>query len=177
MVATPVPVGISPHWMDRKGTSRSRRKRSWRLCSTFARASKHTASRISWCSTGMEETLLLYRRRYRSLRGNWASVWRRIPTGTHTRRRSSRSIWSAERLPATLPNSRHPLQWPPFRSGFIGRALTTKRSSRTCILRTHNRRNIQEEEFAREARLASTAKGEAMIDIAVKWTAGRLRQH
>jgi hypothetical protein len=34
----------------------------------------------------------------------------------------------------------------------------------------------QEEEFAREARLASTAKGEAMIDIAVKWTAGRLRE-
>jgi hypothetical protein len=34
---------------------------------------------------------------------------------------------------------------------------------------------IQEEEFARDARLASTSKGEAMIDIAVRWTAGRLR--
>jgi len=35
---------------------------------------------------------------------------------------------------------------------------------------------VQEEEFAREARLASTAKGEAMIQIAVKWTAERLQQ-
>ena len=35
---------------------------------------------------------------------------------------------------------------------------------------------IQEEEFAREAKLATTAKGEAMIDIAVKWTAERLRK-
>ena len=34
----------------------------------------------------------------------------------------------------------------------------------------------QEEAFAREAKLATTAKGEAMIDIAVRWTAGRLRQ-
>jgi len=34
----------------------------------------------------------------------------------------------------------------------------------------------QEEQFAREAKLASTAKGEAMIDIAVKWTAERLRE-
>ena len=32
------------------------------------------------------------------------------------------------------------------------------------------------EQFAREAKLASTAKGEAMIDIAVKWTAERLRK-
>jgi hypothetical protein len=35
---------------------------------------------------------------------------------------------------------------------------------------------LQEEEFAREAKLATSAKGEAMIDIAIKWTAGRLRQ-
>ena len=35
---------------------------------------------------------------------------------------------------------------------------------------------VQEEEFAREAKLAATAKGEAMIDIAVKWTAARLRE-
>jgi hypothetical protein len=34
----------------------------------------------------------------------------------------------------------------------------------------------QEEEFAREAKLATTTKGEAMIGIAVKWTAERLRQ-
>ena len=34
----------------------------------------------------------------------------------------------------------------------------------------------QEEQFAREAKLATTAKGEAMIDIAVRWTANRLRQ-
>ena len=34
----------------------------------------------------------------------------------------------------------------------------------------------QEEEFAREAKLATTAKGEAMVGIAVKWTAERLRQ-
>ena len=34
----------------------------------------------------------------------------------------------------------------------------------------------QEEEFAREAKLASTAKGEAMIRIAVDWVAERLRQ-
>jgi creatinine amidohydrolase/Fe(II)-dependent formamide hydrolase-like protein len=31
-------------------------------------------------------------------------------------------------------------------------------------------------EFASDARLATAAKGEALIDIAVKWTAGRLRQ-
>ena len=35
---------------------------------------------------------------------------------------------------------------------------------------------VQEEEFASEAKMASPAKGEAMIDIAVKWTADRLRQ-
>jgi len=32
------------------------------------------------------------------------------------------------------------------------------------------------EEFAREAELATTVKDEAIIDIAVKWTARRLRQ-
>jgi creatinine amidohydrolase len=35
---------------------------------------------------------------------------------------------------------------------------------------------VQEEEFAHEAKLATTAKGEHMIDIAVKWTAARLRK-
>jgi hypothetical protein len=35
---------------------------------------------------------------------------------------------------------------------------------------------VQEEEFAHDAKLASTAKGEAMIGIAVKWTAARLRR-
>jgi hypothetical protein len=35
---------------------------------------------------------------------------------------------------------------------------------------------IQEEEFARDAKLATTAKGEAMIQIAVNWTAERLRK-
>jgi creatinine amidohydrolase/Fe(II)-dependent formamide hydrolase-like protein len=34
----------------------------------------------------------------------------------------------------------------------------------------------QEEQFARDARLASTEKGEAMISMAVKWTADVLRQ-
>jgi hypothetical protein len=33
----------------------------------------------------------------------------------------------------------------------------------------------QEEEFAHEAKLASSAKGEAMITIAVDWVANRLR--
>jgi hypothetical protein len=35
---------------------------------------------------------------------------------------------------------------------------------------------VQEEEFAREAKLATAAKGQAMIDIAVQWTAARLRR-
>src|SRR6185503_20748146 len=34
----------------------------------------------------------------------------------------------------------------------------------------------QEEEFARDARLASASKGEAMISIAADWVAGRLRE-
>jgi hypothetical protein len=34
----------------------------------------------------------------------------------------------------------------------------------------------QEEQFAREAKLASTEKGEAMIAEAVTWTAGLLRR-
>jgi creatinine amidohydrolase/Fe(II)-dependent formamide hydrolase-like protein len=34
----------------------------------------------------------------------------------------------------------------------------------------------QEEEFASEAKLVTTAKGEAMIGIAVRWTAERLRE-
>ena len=33
-----------------------------------------------------------------------------------------------------------------------------------------------EEQFARDAKLATTAKGEAMIDIAVKWVAERMRK-
>ena len=34
----------------------------------------------------------------------------------------------------------------------------------------------QEERFARDAKLATTSKGEAMISIAVNWTADVLRQ-
>jgi creatinine amidohydrolase len=34
----------------------------------------------------------------------------------------------------------------------------------------------QEEQFAKDAKLASTVKGEAMIDIAVKWVAEQLRR-
>ena len=34
----------------------------------------------------------------------------------------------------------------------------------------------QEEEFAREAKLATPAKGEAMLQIAVNWVAQRLRK-
>lgn len=38
MVATPVPVGISPHWMDRKGTLTLKRRPSWPWSSISARA-------------------------------------------------------------------------------------------------------------------------------------------
>jgi len=76
---------------------------------------------------------------------------------------------------ATPANSKRRLRWPRFRSESIGKAVDYQKIKPLLHIKDP-KSAADEEQFAKEAKLATTAKGEAMIDIAVKWTANQLRE-
>lgn len=73
------------------------------------------------------------------------------------------------------PNSKRRSRWRRFHSASTGRGVDYARIK--PLLHINDPASAkQEEEFASEAKLVTTAKGEAMIGIAVRWTAERLRE-
>jgi len=175
MVATPVPVGISPHWMDRKGTLTLTKE-------TFLAVVFEICE--SLVAHGVAKILVL-----NGHGGNVLPLREAVPgfakkLGIKIETNSYWDSYSRDTIKKHMESNKAPGHAGEFETSFAMAAFPERvrwegvdYAKIKPQLRIKDPKSaIQEEEFAAEAKLASTAKGEAMIDIAVKWTASRVRE-
>jgi len=175
MVATPVSVGISPHWMDRKGTLTLKKE-------TFLAVVFDICESLQ--AHGVKNILVL-----NGHGGNVAPLRASVPEFARKLgiRIEANSYWDAytpEIVKKQMQSGKAPGHAAEFETSFAMAAFPERihwegvdyDKVKPHLKIKDPKSAVQEEEFAREAKLATTAKGEAMIDIAVKWTAERLRQ-
>lgn len=175
MVATPVSVGISPHWMDRKGTLTLKKE-------TFLAVVFDICESLQ--THGVKNILVL-----NGHGGNVAPLRASVPDFARKLgiRIETNSYWDAytpEIIKKHMQSGKAPGHAAEFETSFAMAAFPERihwegvdyDKVKPHLKIKDPKSAVQEEEFAREAKLASTAKGEAMIDIAVKWTAERLRR-
>jgi creatinine amidohydrolase len=175
MVATPVPVGISPHWMDRKGTLTLKRE-------TFLAVVYEICESLK--THGVNTILVLngHGGNVGPLREAVPGFARQLAINIQTS-----SYWDAYKpdiVKKYMASGKAPGHAGEFETSFAMAAFPQRihwegvdYEKIKPLLRIKDPKSAaDEEQFAREAKLASAAKGEAMIDIAVKWTAERLRK-
>jgi creatinine amidohydrolase len=174
-VATPVAVGISPHWMDRKGTLTLKKE-------TFLAVVFDICESLQ--AHGVKNILVL-----NGHGGNVAPLRQSVPEFAQKLgiRIETNSYWDAytpEIVKKYMVSGKAPGHAAEFETSFAMAAFPERvrwegvdyEKIKPHLRFKDPKSAQQEEEFAREAKLATTAKGEAMIDIAVKWTAARLRK-
>lgn len=174
LVVTPVPVGISPHWMDRKGTLTLRRETFlavvYEICESLA-------------THGVRAVLIL-----NGHGGNEAPLKESLPEfrrklGIRLEAYSYWEAYSPEMAKKYLASARIPGHAAEFETSFALAAFPERvRWEGVDYDKVKGRLGIkdpksaeEDELFAREARLATTAKGEALIAIAVDWLVDRLK--
>jgi creatinine amidohydrolase len=174
-VATPVPIGISPHWMDRKGTLSLKRE-------TFLAVVFEICESLR--THGVTRILVL-----NGHGGNVAPLQESVPEFARKLgiRIETNSYWDAytpEIIKRYMQSGKAPGHAAEFETSFAMAAFPQRvhwegvdyARIKPLLHIKDPASAMQEEEFAREAKLATTAKGEAMIGIAVRWTAERLRR-
>jgi creatinine amidohydrolase len=175
LVATPVSVGISPHWMDRKGTLTLRRE-------TFLAVVYDICESLK--THGVRNILVLngHGGNVRPLRESVAEFRKKLDIQI-----AVNSYWDAydrETIKRYMTSGVAPGHAAEFETSFAMAAFPERvhwEGVEYDKVKAHlgikdPKSAAQEEQFAKEARLASTAKGEAMIRIAVEWTADRVRK-
>ena len=175
MVATPVPVGISPHWMDRKGTLTLRRETFLAVVYEICESLKtHGVTRILILNghggnvAPLQESLAEFRKKL----------------GINLRAHSYWDAYTPEIVKKYMASGRAPGHAGEFETSFAMAAFPERvRWEGVDYEKVKGRLNIQDpksaaddEVFHHDAKLSATAKGEAMISIAVTWTADVLRQ-
>jgi creatinine amidohydrolase len=174
-VATPVSIGISPHWMDRKGTLSLKKE-------TFLAVVFDICESLR--THGVTRILVL-----NGHGGNVAPLRESVPEFARKLgiRIETNSYWDAytpEVIKRYMQSGKAPGHAAEFETSFAMAAFPQRvhwegvdyARIKPLLHIKDPASAAQEEEFAREAKLATTAKGEAMIGIAVRWTAERLRQ-
>ncbi len=174
MVATPVAVGISPYWMDRKGTLTLRKETFLAVVYEICESLKIHGVRAILILNGhggndapLKESLPEFRRKL-GIRLEAHSYW---------------EAYSPEIVKKYLASGKMPGHAAEFETSFALAAFPErvrwegvdyeKAKPRLGIKDPKSAR--EDEEFAREARLATAAKGEALIAIAIDWVVARLR--
>lgn len=175
MLTTPVSIGISPHWMDRKGTLSLRE-------STFLAVVFDICESLK--THGVNKILIL-----NGHGGNVAPLEKRTPEfreklGIDIQFNSYWDGYTPDDVKKYMESGKAPGHAAEYETSFAMAAFPErihwedvdyeKAKPRLRIKDPDSAR--QEEQFFKEAKLASTAKGEAMIALAVNWVAERLRQ-
>jgi creatinine amidohydrolase len=175
MVTPPVSIGISPHWMDRKGTLTLKKE-------TFLAVVYDICESLQ--VHGVKNILVL-----NGHGGNVAPLRESVPgyakkLGIRIETNSYWDAYTPEIIRRYMESGKAPGHAAEFETSFAMAAFPERihwEGVDYAKIKPHLHIKdpasaVQEEEFAREAKFATTAKGEAMIDIAVKWTADRLRK-
>ena len=175
MVATPVPVGISPHWMDRKGTLTLRKETFLAVVYEICESLKtHGITRILILNghggnvAPLQESVAEFRKKL----------------GINLRAHAYWDAYSPDIVKKYMASGRAPGHAGEFETSFAMAAFPERvRWEGVDYAKVKGRLNIKEpqsavddEQFHNDAKLSATAKGKAMISIAVNWTADVLRQ-
>jgi creatinine amidohydrolase len=175
MVATPVSIGISPHWMDRKGTLSLKKE-------TFLAVVFEICESLK--THGVNKILVL-----NGHGGNVQPLRESVPEfatklGINIKTNSYWDAYSPEIVKKYMESGKAPGHAGEFETSFAMAAFPERihwegvdyQKIKPLLHIKDPKSAADEEQFAKEAKMATTAKGEAMIDIAVKWTANRMRQ-
>jgi creatinine amidohydrolase len=174
MVATPVSVGISPHWMDRKGTLTLKKETFLAVVHDICESLKEH---------GVKTILVL-----NGHGGNVQPLRQYVPglakeLGIDIQTNSYWDAYDREIIKKHMTSGVAPGHAAEFETSFAMAAFPERvhwegvdyQEAKKHLHIKDPKSAEQEEQFAKDAKLASTAKGEAMIGIAVKWAAERLR--
>jgi creatinine amidohydrolase len=175
MVTTPVPIGISPHWMDRKGTLSLRKE-------TFLAVVYDICESLK--THGVKTILIL-----NGHGGNVEPLRESVP---EFRRKLGINIqvngywdgYTPEIIKKYMESNKAPGHAAEFETSFAMAAFPERihwegvdyEKAKPHLHIKDPASAREEEQFFREAKLATTAKGEAMLRLAVNWVAERLRQ-
>ncbi len=175
LVATPVPVGISPYWMDRKGTLSLRKE-------TFLAVVYDICESLK--THGVKNILIL-----NGHGGNVAPLKQSVQEfrdklGIRVEMNSYWDAYTPEIKKKYMESGQAPGHAGEFETSFAMAAFPERvHWERVDYEKAKRSLHVQdpasakqEEQFYKDAKLASTAKGEAMIGIAVKWVAEQLRR-
>lgn len=175
MVATPVPVGISPHWMDRKGTLTLTKETFLAVCYEICDSLKQH---------GVQRILILngHGGNVAPLRGAVAGFREKL--GIQVEFNSYWDAYSREIVTKYMESGVAPGHAAEFETSFAMAAFPDhihwegvdyQKAKPGLGIKTKEAAE-QDEQFAKQAKLAATAKGEAMIGVAVDFVTERLRK-
>ena len=175
LVATPVPVGISPHWMHRKGTLTLKKE-------TFLAVVFEICESLK--GHGVEKILILngHGGNVRPLRESVEGFREKL--GIDVQFNSywdaySKEITAQHMESKTAPGHAAEFETSVALAAFPERVLwegVDYAKAKPLLAVKDERDAAQDERFAGEAKLASAAKGEAMIGISVDFVVNRLRE-
>jgi len=175
MVATPVPVGVSPHWMHRKGTLTLKRE-------TFVAVVFEICESLK--THGVEKILILngHGGNVRPLRESLEDF--RAKLGIDVQFNSYWDAYTREIKEKYMESKTAPGHAAEFETSFAMAAFPERvhwegvdyAKAKPLLAVKDERDAAQDEKFAGEAKLATSKKGEAMISIAVDFAVERLRK-
>ena len=175
MVATPVAVGISPHWMDRKGTLSLQKETFLAVVFDICESLK---------THGVKSILILNGHGGNAKPLAEAAPEFRRKLGINLQASNYYDAYTPEFIKKDMESNKAPAHAAEFETSFAMAAFPERvhwegvdYAKAKARLNIKSPASAQEDElFHQEAKLAATWKGEAMIRIAVEWVAGRLRE-
>lgn len=175
LVAPPVSVGISPHWMDRKGTLTLKKETFLNVVFEICESLQIHGVKNIWILNGHG--------------GNVAPLKQATPEfarklGINIQFNAYWDAYTPEIIRKYMESNKAPGHAAEFETSFAMAAFPERihwegvdyeKAKPRLGIKTPEAAK-QDEEFFKEARLATTAKGEAMIKIAVEWGVRRMRE-
>ena len=174
IVATPLAIGVSEHWMDHKGTLTTRpeifAELLFDVCDSLRRAGITRLLALN----GHAGNIQPVRERLDDLRA-------RLGPGVDLRFHSYWEAYTPELIAAQMTSGNCPGHASEFETSFALAAFPERVEwegvdyDRARLTISIPERAKQDRAFHEEAKLATAAKGAAMIDAAVTWTIARLK--
>jgi creatinine amidohydrolase len=175
LVATPVSVGISPHWMHRRGTLTLKKE-------TFLAVVFEICESLK--THGVEKILILngHGGNVRPLRDAVGGFKEQL--GIDVRFHSYWDAYTKEIKEQHMESKTAPGHAAEFETSFALAAFPERvhwegvdyQKVKPKLVVKNERDAAQDERYAGEAHLATAAKGEAMIDISVRFVTDRLKE-
>jgi creatinine amidohydrolase len=172
LVATPLAIGVSEHWMDHKGT-------------LTTRPEIFTALLYDVCDSlkrhGLQRILIIngHAGNIRPVRDQMAEFREKL--GIDVRFHSYWEAYTPELVQVQMESNRCPGHAAEFETSFALAAFPERvewegvEYDRAKLTIRNPEQAERDRMFHTEARLATAAKGQAMIDVAVTWVADRMR--